>query len=327
MRFALRLMQSLSLACCGGQPTRPLLDGRIGIEGCTLRPFRLPLAEILRRAYGGAEFDLAELGLGSYVQCAAGGRCPYVAIPAYPLRSFRHRDVYVRADRIAAPADLEGKRVGLVDYGMTAAVVLRGLLRDSFGVDTGAIGWVVDGIESPFGVQPNSPADAAVEAAPEGETLDQLLAAGAIDALIALAPPPCFAAGHPDVARLFPDYRKAEAASFAASGVFPIMHVIAMRRELANRPGLAQAVYTGFLAAKNRAMDDLGVTQAPKLTLPWLAAAYEESVAVLGADYWSYGVSRNRSQLDRFLADAHSDGLTPDRLGIGDVFHPDTLDT
>lgn len=318
-------MRTLSLACCAGQPTRPLLDGRVGIGGCTILPFRLPLDEILRRAYEHAEFDLVELGLGSYVQSVAGGACPYIAIPAFPLRSFRHRNIYVRADRIAAPADLAGRRIGLIDYGMTAAVVLRALLRDQYGIDTTSLRWVVGGMEALEHRQPAHPPGIDVE--PAGAPLASLLRDGTIDALIALSPPSCLTHGDPRIACLFANPRAAEAAYFAATGVFPIMHIAAIRRSLATEPDLVAAVYAAFLQAKTRAMADLGVTQAPKLTLPWLAAAYEDSIATLGADYWSYGLAGNRDILDGFLAAAHHDRLTPRRLALADLFHPATLDT
>jgi 4,5-dihydroxyphthalate decarboxylase len=327
MRASNAMTRVLSLACCDAAPTRPLMDGRIGIEGCTLRPFRLPLDEILHRAYGGAEFDLVELGLGSYSRSVAGGNCPYVALPVFPLRTFRHRDVYVRRDRIGSPSDLAGKRIGLVDYSMTAAVVLRAFLREEFTLDTASMTWVAGGVDTPLERYPQPVAGAAIEAAPQGETLSGLLAAGAIDAVIALRPPACFRERHPAIARLFPDYRKAEAEYFAATGIFPIMHLIAMRRTLAAEPGLARAIYEGFLAAKNYAMAELSVTQAAKITLPWVAAAHEQSTKVLGPDYWSYGIACNRDILTSFLDGAHKDLLTPEPLGLGAVFHPDLLET
>lgn len=321
------MSRALTLACCDNALTRPLIDGRVGIAGCELRTFRLPLDEILIRAYGHAEFDLVEVGMGSYAQNLSAGTCPYIAIPAFPLRTFRHRDIYVRSDRIAAPQDLEGKRIGLIDYGMTAAVVLRKLFRDHFKLDTRAMTWVVGGMDAPLRRYPQPIEGVAIEVVPKDATLSGMLAAGAIDAVIALYPPACFRGNNPSVVRLFPDYRKVEADYFAATGVFPIMHIIAMRRTLASEPGLARAVYDGLLNAKTYAMAELGVTQASKITLPWVAAAYEQSRDVLGPDYWSYGLSGNHDTLVSFLHGAYEDRLTSALFAPRDIFHPDLLDT
>ena len=318
---------TLSVACCSYDRTRPLLDGRVRIANYSLRAFPLPLDEILCRAYHDAEFDVVELGLGSYVRHMAYGDCPYLAVPAFPLRAFRHRSIYVRRERIYEPRDLAGKRVGVVDYGMTAAVVVRGMLRRLYGVDVGSIRWVVGG-RGARGQQQGEPLTGVnIDVVGQGVALSEMLAQGAIDALIALSPPPCFVDGHPQIARLFADTRAAEIECFRTSARFPIMHLIAIRRTLADDSALASGVLSAFTAAKDYALSELGVTQASKVTLPWVAAAAQETKAVLGDDYWPYGVARNRAALSEFLNDAHQDGLTVRRLTVEDLFHPELLTT
>jgi 4,5-dihydroxyphthalate decarboxylase len=317
-------VRTLSVACCAYDRTRPVLDGRVSIAGYAVRPFPLPLEEILDRAYSGAEFDVVELGLGSYVRHWAQGTCPYVAIPAFPLRAFRHRAIYVRRDRISTPQHLAGKRVGVLDYVMTAAVVLRGLLRRCHRVETETIRWVVGGIETPARKPPDVPPGANVKAAPDGMTLSSLLENGDVDALIALRPPSSFK--QPGICRLFGDDRTAEMAHFAETGEFPIMHVIAVRRSIADEPGLARAVQAAFTAARDNAMAALAETQAAKVTLPWAVAAYEDAQTILGHDYWPYGLPRNRPFLEAFLEDAHRDRLTDRQLHVDELFQPDTLD-
>jgi 4,5-dihydroxyphthalate decarboxylase len=210
---------------------------------------------------------------------------------------------------------------------MTAAVVVRGMLRRLYGVDVGSIRWVVGG-KGARGQQQGEPlTGVSIDVVGQGVVLSEMLAQGAIDGLIALSPPPCFVDGNPQIERLFADTRAAEIECFRTSARFPIMHLIAIRRSLADDPALVSAVLSAFTAAKDYALSELGVTQASKVTLPWVAAAAQETEAVLGDDYWPYGVARNRAALAEFLNDAHQDRLTARRLAIEDLFHPATLTT
>ncbi|MDB5643573.1 MAG: 4,5-dihydroxyphthalate decarboxylase, partial [Hyphomicrobiales bacterium] len=207
-------MLELTVATTLTDRTAPILDGRIAIEGCHVTPVRIAdPQEIFRRALKDAAFDLAEMSMSTHIVMSARGDYDYVALPVFLSRTFRHSSIYVRADcGIDRPEDLGGRRIGLEQYQQTIALWVRGILGDVHGVSASSIDWVNGGLEKAGGgerVALDLPPGIRLQAAPEGESLNGLLARGDLDAVIATRPPSCFVAGDPAVKRLFPDYRAA----------------------------------------------------------------------------------------------------------------------
>lgn len=322
---------SITVACNDYDRVRPILDGRVSIEGCDVNFISLGPEEVFFRAFGAAEFDVSELSLSSYLMSVARAEADYVAVPAFVSRMFRHSAIYIRSDRgIATPEDLRGREVGVPEYQVTAALWVRGLLQDEYGVASSEIRWRTGGIEEPGRYE-----KLALELPPEIEVkpiaaemaLGPMLAGGEIDALVAPRAPRCFVAGTPGVGRLFPDYRQAERDYFAKTALFPIMHVVGVRRTLLERqPWLAASVYKAFLRAKAAAVAELANSTALHATLPWLAAELEQTRSLMGDDYWPYGVEANRTALEALTRYSFQQGLTPRQLAIEELFAPSTLD-
>ena len=325
------MSEALSVAFWNYDRTLPLADGRVSAPGFDLRCQLLRPQELFPRAFGKAEFDVAELSLSRYAMQCASGMSAYAAIPVFPSRTFRHASIYVRTDRgIARPQDLKGRTIGLNNYDDTAAVVVRGMLRDDYGVGVSDATWCIGDLESgqaPRVSLPPLPAFVKTLVARE-KTLDTLLSEGTLDAVISIVPPPCFRAGHARVARLFPAWRAAERDWYARTRHFPIMHLVGIRKTLLERhAGLARAVYDAFCRAKDLAVAELENLQAPKVTLPWAAVDLAETRELLGADYWPYGFAANRAALERQLRYSLEDGLLVKPLSPEVLFIPDLLNT
>ncbi len=322
---------SLSIACQAYDRVRALMDGRVAVEGCDLRYLRLGPEELFFRAFGHAEFDVSELSLSSYVMTLARGDAAYVAVPVFLSRMFRHSAIYVGTDRgIRAPGDLKGRLVGVPEYQVTAAVWVRGLLQDEYGVAPSDMRWRTGGLEQAGRREKlplSLPAGIEIEPVAEGETLAGMLAAGELDAVVAPRAPSCFVRGEPGVGRLFPDYRRAEQLYFARTRLFPIMHVLGIRRSLLERnPWLASSVAKAFAQAKQIAMAELADGAALAVTLPWLAAELEASRALMGEDYWPYGVEANRPTLEALTRYTFEQGLTQRRVGVDELFAPASVE-
>lgn len=314
----------ITVACWDYDRTLPLADGRVPIEGCAPGFTFLRPEDAFARAFGAAEFDVTEISLANSIAAMSRDACAYHLIPVFLSRAFRLGAIYIRDDRgIATPADLAGKRVGLQEFGMTAAVVVRGLLRHHFGLDTTRVRWHVGGVEHAAPPRPESAAGFTIIPVPD-RALDRMLAAGDLDALISLRLPPCFAAAHPRIHRLFPDWRAAERDVYAATGLFPIMHAVGVRRSLlAAHPWLARSLYKAFLSAKQTAVADL---RSSATGLPWAAEELAATVALMGRDFWPYGVAANRAVLEAMLAWTRQDGLQARPLVMADLFAASVLD-
>ncbi len=321
---------ALSLACVATDRTRPLLDGRVRIEGAEVAFAPGEPETIFRRALREQAFAITELSMASHILTTARGTASYLAIPVWPSRAFRHGAMFIRSDRgIAGPEDLAGRTIGVPEYQMTAALWVREILRSAYGVDTRTIRWRTGGL-----VQPNiderislslPPGHDVAPIAP-GETLDALLAAGEIHAYVGPRPPPCIDRGAP-VRRLFPDLRAEEARWFQASGFFPIMHCIAIRRDVAEaNPALPRAIFAAFSEAKRAAEAELAQVNVLRVALPWAAEHWAETRALMGPDPWAYGFARNRGEIATMIAAAKADGLIDRVIAPETLFHPDTLD-
>jgi 4,5-dihydroxyphthalate decarboxylase len=327
-------MKRLSLTCWNYDRVQALLDGRVSISGVELDAHVQYPTQIFARAFTEAPYDISELSASSYVMQLAQGHCAYVALPVYLSRAFRHGGFYVRTDRgIDSPKDLEGRLIGVPEYQMTMALWARGLLADDFGVDTDKLIYRTGGTNEPGRKERlplDLPAHMDVAPIPPDKCLNDLLVTGELDAVIAPSPPTAFTEGDPSVRRLFPDPKAAEQDYFARTGIFPIMHLVGIRRELVDSaPGLARAVYDAFTESRRIAMAELEVTataSANRVQLPWFADAWEETRRVMGVDYWSYGVAENRAALDALCRYSVAQHLAPKTLVPDDLFHPETLD-
>jgi 4,5-dihydroxyphthalate decarboxylase len=321
----------LSVAMGDYDRTRALLDGRVLIDGVNPVFMALSPEETFFRALRQQAFDISELSLSSYVVQASRGECPYVAVPVFLSRAFRHTSIWVRKDRVRTPQDLKGKHVGVPEYQLTANVWARAILQDDHGVQPRDIRWVRGGIETPLRPEKiglTLPADVQVEPAPEGRTISDLLDTGEIDGFIAPRPPAGAAARNPQVRWLFDDPTAAATDWYRRTRIFPIMHVVGVRRTLvARHPWLPVAVQKAFVQAKAAALDALADTSATKVTLPFVEEQLKTARETLGEDFWSYGVAGNEVTLQTFLRHHHGQGLSARAMSVEELFHPSTYES
>jgi 4,5-dihydroxyphthalate decarboxylase len=319
----------LSLAVGPYDRTRSLIDGTVQIDGVEAIGMSLPPEEIFFRAFRHAEFDICELSLSSSTVKTAQGNLSYVGVPAFVSRAFRHTSIYVRTDRIKSPQDLKGKKIGLPEYQLTANVWARAILQDDFGVKPSDVTWIRGGIEDadrPEKILLKLPPDVRLEPAPDGKSISRLLFEGAIDGFIAPRPP-SVPAGTPNIGWLFADPVAAAKEYYKRTGIFPIMHMVGVRRELAEKhPWLPGAVFKAFEQAKTRALELLSDTSATKVTLPFVEERLQEARDTMGHDFWSYGVGPNRKTLETFFRHHHAQGLSAKLVTPEDLFHPTTLE-
>ncbi|HWP57653.1 MAG TPA: ABC transporter substrate-binding protein [Candidatus Acidoferrales bacterium] len=318
----------LTLACEDYDRTRPLKDGRIQPEGIDLNYLVMPVEEIFWRMMRYEEFDASELSMGAFLIAAARGRRPFVAIPVFPSRTFRHRCIFINAGSgIERPQDLRGKRMGVPEYSMTAAVWLRGLLQHEYGVSPDEMHWIQAGEEHPGRkdrVDFEMPPGVRLESRPD-RTLNEMIDRGEIDALMSPRMPTCFLNGSPRVRRLFPNYKQAEMEYFRKTGLFPIMHVIVIKWAIYEKqPWVAQALYKAFSEAKDLCMRELYDTNILRVSLPWTSAEYEETRDFMTADYWPYGLDPNRANLETLHGYLHEQGLIGRKLDLDELFARET---
>ena len=328
----------LNIAYWNYDRTRALTDGSVRIDGVDLN-YRsdVVVSDIFERMVRGHEFDVSELGLTFYLRTLDLDDPPFLAIPVFPNRFFRHSSVFVnKAAGIRTPHDLAGKTVGeLLTYGHDAGVWAKGILADDYGVTPDRMRWIIGGTDRPqaphdFIPQPHPPG-VDIIAAPPGKALGPMLESGEIDALFSAIVPQCMLKHSPHVARLFDPYEPVEREYFGRTGIFPIMHTVVIRKDVhAANPGLAQAIYAGFCAAKDAAVKQLiGASmfhQAPTM-IPWLSQLFDENRQMMGDDWWPYGVAANRKTIDAFLRYHFEQGLSKRRLACEDIFVPELLAT
>jgi 4,5-dihydroxyphthalate decarboxylase len=323
----------LSVACWDYDRTRPILDRRVGIEGCRVIPVVIEPEDAFPRAVTRAEFDVSELSLSSYLLQHSRGDGAYVAIPVFLSRGFKHDCCYVRANAgIGDPKDLEGRAVGVPEYQMTLALWGRGILQDEYGVDFRKLHYRTGGLNKPGRKERlplRLPAHMDVKPIPADRCLNDLLLAGEIDAIMSPGPPRAFVDGNPAVRRLIDDPPAAERAYFERTGIFPILHVAGIRKELvAEHPWLPARVFAAFVEAKKIAMAEIGALAAAganKVTLPWFAAEVARTRALMGDDYWSYGVAANRAALEAICRYSHEQYLSERLLTVEELFAETTL--
>jgi 4,5-dihydroxyphthalate decarboxylase len=308
--------------------TTPLHDGRVKPEGIDATWLALNVEQIFWRMFRHLEFDASELSLSSTLIRIGRGNTDLVPIPVFLSRTFRHECLYVstRAN-VNGPADLAGRRVGLPEFQLTACVWARGILEDEYGVRQEDITWVTGGLEQPGrkAQEPVHPAGVTIEAAPPGATLSRMLAEGQIDALISPRRPSVFEDGTGRVERLIPDVWNASRDYYQRTKIFPIMHLVAIRRPIVEaNPWVAQTLANAFGAAKRIAEADLRDTTALPIGLPFLVQHAEETAALMGADFWPYGVEANRPTLEAFIRYAHRQGMIPEPMDVDSIFPAST---
>jgi 4,5-dihydroxyphthalate decarboxylase len=317
----------LSIAVGPYDRMRPLIDGEVRIDGVDPVIMTFTPEEMFFRAFRHAEFDVCELSMSSQVVKVARSENAYVGVPVFPSRAFRHTSIYVRRDRVARPEDLKGRRVGVPEYQLTANVWARALLNDDHGVAPSDVTWVQGGIDEPGRPEKIAlalPPSIRVEAAPEGDTLSAMLDRGDLDGFIGPRPP---SSRHPDVGWLFADPTAAAKDYFRRTRIYPIMHVLGVRRTLVERhPWLPAALLKAFEASKALAVKRLGDTSATKVTLPFVEEQLKAARELLGDDFWSYGVARNRHVVDAFLRHHHAQGLSSRLVAVDEMFHPSTFE-
>ncbi len=321
----------ISLSCCDYDRTRAIMDGRVQVEGCEVRATALEPEEAFHRAFKFQEFDVSELSLSSYTMLVSRGDNPYVAIPAFVSRLFRHSGIYIRTDRgIKTPADLKGKTIGLPEYQITANVWIRGVLQDEYGVKPSDVHWRQGGQEEP-GREERAPLklpkEIDLQRIPHDRSVSQMLESGELDGMIGARAPSCFTRGAPNVARMFPDFRTTEEDYFRRTKIFPIMHVIGIRKTLLERhPWLAVNLMKAFIKAKEMAWYELGQIGHLFNSLPWGVNEFNEAKKLMGEDYWSYGLEPNRHVLDAFTRYHFEQGISARRVTPDELFHPASLD-
>jgi ABC-type nitrate/sulfonate/bicarbonate transport system substrate-binding protein len=321
----------LTFACGDYDRTRALEEGTIRPDGIELTYLRLPVEETFFRMMRHREFEVAEMSLSSYVMSLHTEERPFVALPVFTSRQFRHGGVYCHAGAgIERPEDLRGKRIGTPEYQVSAGVWIRGILADRHGVPVDSVTYVTGGQETPGRIE-KAPLRLTrpVEITHIGadQTLSAMLAAGEVDALYTPRIPSPFAARDPRVRRVFTDAVAAEKEYYAATGIFPIMHVVVVRRDVydAHR-WVAQSLYKAMLLAKQEAMASLYDSSALRFMLPWLNHDLEQAKELMGDDFWSYGLAENRETLAAFLRYHHEQGLSPRLVEPEELFAPEATE-
>ncbi|WP_137181282.1 PhnD/SsuA/transferrin family substrate-binding protein [Roseomonas sp. AR75] len=327
-------MSDLQLSIAIGPYDRmmPLVRGEVRIDAVDPQFMLLEPEEIFFRAMRHEAFDICELSLSSYSLRVARGDSPYVAVPVYPSRAFRHTCIVVRTDRgIHTPADMRGKRIGMPEYQLTANVWARAILEEEYGVHQRDIAWVRGGYETPGRIEKLSvtlPEGVRVESAPEGKTISGMLAAGELDGVMGPRAPSCFERGDPNIRWLFDDPTAEATAWFAKTRIFPVMHVLGIRKSLVEKHGwLPGAVMKAFEASKRVALERLTDTSATKVTLPFVEENLRRARQLMGEDFFSYGLSANRHVFEYFLRHHHAQGLSDRVLSPEELFHPATLES
>jgi 4,5-dihydroxyphthalate decarboxylase len=283
--------------------------------------------DIFDRMIANREFDACELSASEYITRHVSGDRSFVAIPVFASRTFRHSFICVNTDKIKEPKDLNGKRVGVQLYTMTAAVWIRGVLQHDYGVDLSTIEWVEGKMEGPgshgkpSALPPLAPVKITANTDPT-KSLSDLLEAGEIDATIGADIPECLGRA-PHIRRLFPDFKKVEMDYYKRTGIFPIMHLVALRREYyeANR-FVASALFNALNDSKELARKRMEFLGALRYMLPWLSQDLDDIKEVFGGDCWPYGLEENRKTLEALVQFLYDQSMIDKIVPIEELFAP-----
>ncbi len=322
----------LTLACEQYDRTDALREGVIQPEGVDLIYLPLSPQETFWRMIRHMDFDVAEMSLAAYIIAKSRGENRIIAIPVFPSREFRHSAIYINVNsKIAKPEDLRGKRVGVPEYQLTAVVWARGIVQNDYGVDPQEIYWLTGGQEEAGReerIELKKPKGVSIEPIPKGCSLSGMLDEGTLDAVMTPLLPSVFARRSPRVRRLFPRFKEVEKEFYKRTGVFPIMHTLAMKSSLYEKyPWVSQSIYKAFCKSRDEAIRKLYDTNALRITLPWVVAEVEEEEeGFLERDIWPYGVERNRKTIEMFIGFLAQQGLLERDVGIEELFAPNTFD-
>ncbi len=319
------MTRTLSIACGAYDRTWPLAASVVPVPGYRLDWKHLPTEEIFLRGMLGGEFDVTEMSMSSYLLQCDRGENRYLAIPAFVSRKFRHGSIYIRSDAgIARPQDLRGRTIGVPEYQLTANVWARGLLSDEYGVRASDVDWVIGGVETPGReekIPVTLPDDIRSTRLQPGETLWDAMTKGRLDAIIAPRAPLAFVQGDNRIRRLFADPVAAERAFFSKTRLFPLMHVMGIRKDIvAAAPDLPAVLMAAFEAGRLHAIDRLHQSNVDTAMLPWLDAHLRETEVIMGRDYWPYGVESNRREIETLCRYAREQGIVTGRMTVKDLF-------
>jgi 4,5-dihydroxyphthalate decarboxylase len=314
-----------------------LADGRVPIEGCAAQFEAAKIGDMNTHVFSGPRTrEVTEIGLLPFILAVANEEFrDYSLIPVFPLRVFRHKSIFIRTDRgITKPSDLRGRRVATPGYSSTSLTWIRGIMQHEYGVKPEEIEWVVSAKDSSATASGGAskwesilPNGISIRRGPKGKDESELLVDGDVDALFHAAEPRAYQEGHPKVARLFADSRKTERAYFRKTGIFPIMHAVAVRRDvIQSHPWLPAAVFQAYSQAKQLTYEDIKQSAWYKTSLPWIAQEAEETRELMGDNYWPYAIKPNRKTLNALLQYSHEQGLAKRKLKIEELFHASTLD-
>ena len=314
-----------------------LIDGRVEIEGCTTKFEVSRIGDLNTHIFSGPKTrEVTEVGLHPFMIAYANeGFRDYTLLPIFPLRVFRHKSIYIRTDRgIKKPEDLRGKKIATPGYSSSSLVWIRGIVQDEYGISPEDVHWVISSKDStakatggPSKQENILPEGLSYSVGPAGKDESDLLESGEVDALFHAAEPRAYMQGHPDIARIFPDSRATEQAYFSKTGIFPIMHSVAIKKAvLEENPWLAKAVFDLYAKAKNIAYNNLETTTVMRTSLPWATDEYEYTRDVMGTNYWKYGIEANRKELEAIMRYVYEQGLVKRQITFEELFAPSTLE-
>lgn len=319
----------LDIAVTRYDNTRALHDGSVAFDGFDVTMHSPSIPEIFAGLASG-RFDVAEFGLTHYLRALDVGT-DLVAIPVFPARVFRHSSVFVNTSKgITGPADLVGRTIGEFGmYGQDSGIWAKGILSEDYGFAPENNRWIIGGLETPlaagfeFTTHPH-PKGVEIGYAPPGRTLADMLEDGEVDVLFASNAPATYLAGSPNIAPLFGDHEARERDWYRRTGIFPMMHTVAARRELFDaNPGLAKSLYQGFLSAKDAAAQwyrDMRRLFQVTTMVPWMYNLFEENHTLFGDDWFPYGINANRKALETFVRYSHEQGLSPAPRTVDELF-------
>ena len=326
---------SITIATWDYDRVRPIMDGRVTVEGCDINFIKVGPEECFHRAWNYQDFDVTEIGLSGYIIGTSrgqglGGVSPYIAIPVFLSRSFRCSGIYIRTDRgIEKPEDLKGKKIGIPEYQITAAVWSRGFLSDEYGVRAEDMHWMQGGMDNPGRKDkwPNNLPDGfPLEHLTGDQTINGMLLSGELDGFIGPRTPKSYRDGKTPIRRLFENFEEVEKAYYRKSKVFPIMHPLGIRRELYEKhPWIALNLYLAFSEAKKISQAEMFETAALKIGHPWIVSAAQEAQEVLGPDIFPYGVEASRPTLEAAIRYGTEQYMSVRPITIEEMFPENTL--
>jgi len=328
---------SLSMAGYKFDRTKALIDGRVKIEGCDMQFKESGIGDINTNVFSGPQtLDVTEIGLHPFMLAYANdGFRDHSLLPIFPLRLFRHKSVFIRTDRgIKKPEDLRGKTIATAGYSSTSLTWIRGIFQEEYGLKPEDVRWIVSSKDSSakdagkVSKQENIfPKGVPIKMGPAEKDESDLLESGEVDALFHAGEPRTYIEGHPKVGRLFPDYRSTERAYFSKTGIFPIMHAVAIKKSLVKQnPWLIEAVFKAYSQSKQMAYDYMAKAAWFKDSLPWFGQEFEETCALMGDNYYSYGIEPNRKTLEALFRYSHQQGLCSRELTVEELFVPASIE-